>query len=457
MRIGLFGALVLIIMTAGAPLILAFDCNAISPANYNTCIEIKNSNLTDAEKDLIISNLDYTKKFFPYHNFVFNKNTNLVINSAPVGIQNYNGIFVKNAWMSIFAVMPSILYNNTLYVPNKTQVLTGFNYQIQTPTNYYSSGYPNTNNGDCQREYSLTQNTSENRVYVNNQYQGSGRLVELNISSDSQIKAVYSVNVAYSVTHYYWQRYCSRYRRGICIQYSYRCAYNYNEVKSDSIPITDYLNVKLFNNSLVGDVKTIYSYAENTKLEPNYTNSIELTFQDSYFKSYEFTYDINYSKAPYYVYTLKAENYKQEKINNIYKDGSSLILKNTNNCTIKAWDFFSSIQNFCFLEPKPINFSIKTDKLTYKANETIKISIFPKNISVNLTYANQTKQVMGNSSFIAEPLSNKITATYYIYQAEKVIFVQDREKFLVIWNFSIFGFLNYALYCVLRKCFGGFI
>lgn len=457
MEARLSGALALLLLIAGAPSVLAINCNGISQANYNTCMEIINSNITDMEKSLIISNLDYSEKFYPEHSFIYDKNTNLQISSAPDGVQYYNGIFVKNAWMSIFTTMPSVLYNNSLYVPAQTKVQTGFNYQIQTPSNYYSSGYPSTSQGDCKRIYTQTRNDAENKVYVNNNYQGSGKLVDVNINQDSQIKANYIINVAYSIDHYYWQRYCSRYSNGYCVRHSYRCAYDYNEIKSDSIPITDYLNVKSYNNSLTGDVRTILSYSESTKIEPNYSNSIELSFQDSYFKKYEFVYDVNYSKAPYYVYTLTAKNYKEEQISNILKDGNALIIKNANNCSIKGWDFFNTIQKSCFIGYNPIDFSVDTDRLTYIVNETINVSVYPQNISVNLTYGSQSKIVKGNSTFIAESLKNKVQATYGNFEAEKIIFVQDSDKFAIIRNLSFFGLLNYIIYAVLRKCFGGII
>jgi hypothetical protein len=457
MEARLSGALALLLLIAGAPSVLAITCNGISQANYDTCMEIINSNITDMEKSLIISNLDYSEKFYPEHSFIYDKNTNLQISSAPDGVQYYNGIFVRNAWMSIFTAMPSVLYNNSLYVPTQTKVQTGFNYQIQTPSNYYSSGYPSTSQGDCKRIYTLTRNDAENKVYVNNNYQGSGKLVQINVNQDSQIKANYLINVAYSIDHYYWQRYCSRYSNGYCVRHSYRCAYDYNEIKSDSIPITDYLNVKSYNNSLTGDVRTILSYSESTKIEPNFSNSIELSFQDSYFKKYEFVYDVNYSKAPYYVYTLTAKDYKEEQISNILKDGTALIVKNPNNCTINAWDFFNTIQKSCFIGYNPIDFSVDTDRLTYIVNETINVSVYPQNISVNLTYGSQSKLVKGNSTFIAESLKNKVQATYGNFETEKIIFVQDSDKFAIIRNLSFFGLLNYIVYAVLRKCFGGII
>jgi len=455
-RIRLWGALVLLVLVQ-APLILSLDCNAISQANYPTCMEILNSNLTQMEKEAIISNLEYGKKFYPDHQFIYGRNSALNIVSAPVGIQNYNGIFVRNAWMSIFTSMPSILYNNSLFVPNKTKVLTGFNYQIQTPSNYYSSGYPSTSQGDCKRIYTQTKNNAENKVYVNNNYQGSSKFVDTNINKDSEIKSIFSVNVAYQIDHYKWNKYCCRRSNGYCVKYCYSCDYRSRETQQDNIQITDVLPVKYYNNSLIGDLKTISTYSETTKFEPNYSNSFELSFQDSQFKFNQFIYTINYSKDPYFIYTLKAEDYNQEKITNILKDGKYLLVKNTNNCTIYAFDFFNSFQRTCFIESKNISFYIKTDKLGYLQNESILVSVYPQNLTVNLSYANKTRQITGNTTLKAEFLYNKITAQYETYETQRIINVSDQNRFALIWNFSLFGILNYLLYAILRKYLGGLI
>ena len=57
--------------------------------------------------------------------------------NGQLGVNKQQGIFVKDFWMSIFAVMPSVFYNNSLYVPNQTKLLTGYNYNVISPVNYY--------------------------------------------------------------------------------------------------------------------------------------------------------------------------------------------------------------------------------------------------------------------------------------------------------------------------------
>lgn len=453
--IGLFALLLLVAVQI--PFTYSATCSLVSPANYNTCLQILNTTLNDSDKDLLISNLDYQDKFFPNHQYIFNRNTNLVISTAPTGASLQQGIFAKDIWNSLFTTMPSVLYNNSLYVPNKSQVLTGFNVRYALPTNYYSSGYPNTNGGDCQRTYTLTKNLSENKVYVNNIYQQSGKLVNVSITQNSIIKSVFSVNISYSIDHYNWQRYCSKYWKGMCTQWSYRCRYNRNEVQSDNIQAIDQISVKYYNNSFFANLSTISSYSSNTNFNLNFSDSVKVKFTDASYNYDKYTYSINYSKAPYYILTLRADSYGNEQINNLYKNGNSLIVKNTNNCTLEAFDFFNYFNQSCYAEQKSINLTIKTDKLAYTLNDTIKVSVYPQNISVNLTYGNQTKLVKGNVSFTAERLANKIIAINGSSQAERVIFVQEENRFGLIYNFSIFGLLNYFIFAVLKRCFGGLV
>ena len=130
-----------VIILLQSPLVLAISCNSVSPANYDVCLEILNSELSEYEKEILISNLEYGNKFFPDHKFIFNSNEKIEVKSAPEGIETRNKQFIKNAWSDIFSLMPSVLYNDSLYVPDKTSVFTGFNYESEIPENYYSPNY----------------------------------------------------------------------------------------------------------------------------------------------------------------------------------------------------------------------------------------------------------------------------------------------------------------------------
>ena len=441
----------MLIILAQAPLLLAIDCNSISPVNYNICMEILNSNITEMEKGLLISNLDYPNQLYPNHNLVYDRNINLVIKEAPTNVPSQNGTFIKKAWMSIFAAMPSVLYNNSLYVPNKTSILCGFNYEIQIPQDYSSPGYPTTNNGDCRRINSLSKNISENKVFVNGIYQGSGRLVNAIINSDSNIKAEYNLLVEYSIYHYSWNKYCCKYRNRKCIKYCYSCNLNRNEKKQDKINISDNISVKYFPYNLSASIQIFPTSGQNAKFELNHSNSIELSFKDSQYSFYEFVYSINYSKDPYYVYTLKAQDYNQESQTNILKDGNIFLIKNYLECHLKSFDFFYSSESPCNLNGENFSFYITTNKLTYSPNETINIQIFPKNITVLLKYGNYTKEANGTSSFIANISENKISADYNGLYAQKIIFVSNGNRILFLSRLTFLAILIFMIYSYLSK------
>ena len=446
------GFVMILLILVQNPLISALNCNNVDLANYNECMNILNSGISDEEKSLLISNLEYSSKFFPDHDFIFQKNADLEINKVPEGVKIYNGDFVKNAWMSIFNAMPSVLYNNILYVPSKTEILTGFNYELDLPSNYRSSRYPKTSQGDCKRTYSLIDESDENRIYVNNKYFGEGDLVGIDITKDSEIKSKYEVNAKVKIRHYKWEKYCSSRRNdGSCRRYSRKCKYKSSEIKEDNIRITDNLGVNHYNNKLLADLKIISSYKDTVKLQTNFSNSVNIDFNNSKFEFSEFVYSINYSKPPYYVYTLKAEDYNQEKLENILKERENLVISNFKDCNIQAYDFFNVQKKTCNSKYENIDFQIKTDKLKYKFNEEIEVNIYPPNISVNVSYGDNIKEAIGKVSFNAKFFKNKISAEYKGQTSEKIIFISNKERFLIIWNLVIFALLNYLLYAVLRK------
>jgi len=447
----IIGIFALLFILVHIPFIFAIECNQADPTIRDTCKEILNLDLTLQEKEVLISNLEYSNKFFPDHEFVYQKNTNINVDNAPHGIQEYSGNFVQKAWMKIFTAMPSILYNGSFLTPESTQIKTGYNYKIVIPPNYYNS---RKRDGDtCRINYNLKQNTAINKVYVNGIYQGSGDLVNIKVNSDSEIKSIYEINVEVDIDYYEWDKYCARRRNGKCVDYEYKCKYDHDTTKRDNIKIIDTLNVKKYDNNPFANLELI----DNNKIRTNYSDSIEINLKDSSYAFNKFIYSINYSLDPYYVYTLKAEDYNQESIKNLYKQGSDLIVKDFSICNFKAFDFFNVIEKSCNLDYEDLNFYIKTNKLTYYPEDLIDIQIYPKDILVNLSYGNQSKLVKSSANFKADLAFNKITANYKNLHAEKVIFVKDKGKLNTIFNFSLFGFLNYAFYIALRKYFGGLI
>ncbi len=69
----------------------------------DACLDISGSDLTDSEKELLISNLEYENNLEPNHFLVYSKNTGLQIKNVPDGVQTFNDRYIENEWMKIFA------------------------------------------------------------------------------------------------------------------------------------------------------------------------------------------------------------------------------------------------------------------------------------------------------------------------------------------------------------------
>ena len=388
-KFSFFGALVLLILVQ-SPFIFSYSCNDTPNEIQETCLDIYNSDLNYSEKQLLISNLEYKNKFEPNHFLIYSRNSNIQIKDAPFGIQTYDDKYIQDAWMKIFTLMPSVIYQDALYVPKNTKVLIGFSFDFDKPIDYKSPRYRKTKNGDCRTRYRLLEKKEENKIYVNNIYQGQGKLVQITINQNSKVESVYKIKIKYDVNHYKWDRYCCKRRDGRCVKHCYDCDYNYDETKTGQITIKDSINVKIYENDLIANVLEITRVPYSTRLNLDYSDSVEVSFVDSKYNYYKYLFEFVNSFPPYNLLTLKATDYNLETSTNLFKEENSLIVNNIARCTIKGFDFFNELENRCLSKNDFIDLRIKTNKLKYYNGEEINVNIFPKNISVNLTYAGKS-------------------------------------------------------------------
>ena len=203
------------------------------------------------------------------------------------------------------------------------------------------------------------------------------------------------INLRYKIDHYVNKRYCRAYSHGRCVSYYYKCEFSYTDYKTDSLTISNQLNAKLYQNTLVTSFKITDKYNGITKgvlQSDNYTNLI-LSFNNSEYEYDLYIYSLNYS-LPYYALTIRAEPTENTNFNNIHVDRNNssfyFNVADNSNCKIQLNDFFSSKIFPCDLSFNEVNFSIRTDKTNYFDNSTIRVYISPDYILVNLTYTNKT-------------------------------------------------------------------
>lgn len=439
-KIALFIALAMLLPSA-----IAFNCNSLSGGDLAICNSIQDTNLSQTDKDLLISDVFNKNKTTPNFDFVYQWNTNLEIQNSPDG-KVYSSGSINDAWIKVISLMPSIIENNTLYSSNAGKLLTAYNYDYQLPSR--------TASGDCKTDYSLASKTEQLNVYINNNLIGHDKLTAFdNINQENlNFKAELVVNLEYKIDHYVTKRYCSSYdSNGKCIKYSYKCEFSYTDYKTDGLTISDQLNANLYQNTPISTFKIIDKYHGTTKgvLEAkNYTN-IVLSFNNSKYQDSKYIYSLNYS-LPYYVLTIKAEPIELVNFNNIYVDKQNsdfyFTVANTSNCNVQLNDFFNSEIFPCDLSFNKINFSIRTDKTNYFDNDSIKVYISPDSLPVNLTYANRTITAKNYADFKSVLYENKIYAKAGDNEQIVLVNVNKKEDFYTLWELFALFFIGYICY-----------
>jgi hypothetical protein len=441
--LALFTALTLLLPSA-----IAFNCNSLSGGDLAICNSIQNTNLSQSDKDLLISDIFNSNKTSPNFDFVYQWNTNLNISNSPDG-KIYSSGTIKSAWIKIIRLMPSIIENNTLYFSSIGKLLTAYSYNYQLPSGTVS--------GDCKTSYSLSSKTEQLNVYINNNLIGHDKLISFNnLNQDANFKSELVISIKYKIDHYKNKKYCSKYdSKGRCIKYSYRCEFSNSEYKTDILTISDQLSAKFYQNNPASTFKVIDKYSGITKgvLEAsNYTNLI-LSFNNSVYKYSKYIYSLNYS-LPYYSLTIKAEPVEITNFNNININQKNksiyFTVADASNCKIQLNDFFSSKIFPCDLSFNEINFSIKTDKINYFDNDTIKVYISPDNLQVNLTYANKTIITKNYTELKAVLYENKISAKIGDNEQETLVNVNKREDFNTLYLLCALFFVGYLCYKIIK-------
>lgn len=418
------------------PSVIAFNCNSLGGGDNYVCNQIQSTNLSSADKDLLISDIFNKNKTTPNFDFIYSWNINLQINSPPDNKYSSSGT-INNAWIKIISLMPSILENNTLYASSNGKLLTAYNFN-------YGSLPSGTEYRDCATYYSWSNQDSNLKVYLNNNLIGTDKISSYQIFNSPDnltFKAELSITAKYKVEHYRY-KWINNYRK---------CKYYSTEYRTDSLKLTDTLNATLYKNQINSSFKITNKYLNITQgvlQADNFTN-LKLSFNNSFYRETKYTYSLNYA-LPFYVLTIKAEPYKDIESSNIHidKSGNSFLftIKDTSNCKIQVYDFFNSITKDCDLNFNQTNFSIRTDKVNYFDNETIKVYIAPSNLKVNLTYANKTISVINYTELKTELYQNKIRASINNQEENAFINVTKKSDVDFLCNFGVLSFIFYFFY-----------
>ena len=339
-----------IIFLAMLPFVFAIDCDTTSNPDY--CDLVKSSGMNEVEKDKLYSTLLYSNSDYPDHEFIEKYNSEIIVSGPPENTPVHNSKQIKNAWLSFLSVFPSVYEDKVLYVNSTLKVLSQYNYEVEIPPNYHSSGFPETSNGDCQRTYQLVQNDASLVYYNNGISKGFGKFTSFDVE-DGVIKAELSIDTKIRVNHYRWRAY------KIGDQIIYKCEYSHTHYESDHLSLSEGKEIEVYRKKPSVEIKITNEFHNTTKgsyYAENFSY-FKLSFEDSHIIKKNYFYDLVFDKKPYHIAYLKANNISHVKQSNIYLANSTFFVKNTARCALFAYNHFHTISPECdlTLEQEEIN------------------------------------------------------------------------------------------------------
>lgn len=321
------------------PASLGFDCDYFSGYQKQECLELESTN------ESLISNLIYSGTYIPNHEFVKNYNSKIDITDAPEDTQKYSNGIIKNAWVSILYASPSVYYKK-LYVPENFNIRTEYDYKIQLPQNYYNNR--KSSGSTCKILYSLKNQNADLKVSTQDEFCNS-KECPFSITQDEDISARLDIQATRKEEHYRWYRYCCSYGDNGCTGYCYDCRYYRTKYNTDSLSISDNLDVYLYSHSPDVNVSITKASYDSYKADLNTDNqtNVFLKFKDSYYNEYQYEYSSEFIKYPTYLLRIKADKKQSSSLKNIIKTNNLLYVKNHSYCYLEYSDFFSNQEKMC--------------------------------------------------------------------------------------------------------------
>jgi len=374
-----------------------------------------NSDLTQAEKEELYEALTYVE--FPDHDYIQTHNNNINFNQAPNEVNTQSSTYIKNAWMKINSITPTVQIEDNLYHNGEGNIQLASNYNIQLPSR--------TERGDCKTKYSVSSASTSYTITDD----GNNIGYTFNKNNDLNLEAQFTITATIKVKHY------RQTERG--------CKYSHTETRTDQITIQDYQQVLYYNEPFNYDFEILDEAHNSYHGEFNTTSAFDLNFEDSTYqkRTYYYSYETNFE--PYSVLTVKAVPYEREFSQNININQNQFTVPNINNCEITLYNHFEQQIEECNTEYNETDIQLTTDQQYYNQGETINLTIEPDNIPVIINYNEIIEIATANTQLTANE-TGLITATYNSKTDSEMVFVQA-EQWSSFWNFGYFSTIIYIL------------
>ncbi|MEM3555677.1 MAG: hypothetical protein QXF56_03095 [Candidatus Micrarchaeia archaeon] len=247
----------------------------VNPSFFNmsdeTNIEIYNQNISAEEKFYLLIHNAFGNS--PLLQKTREYNLLLPFSCPPNETNLKSGAFVKDAWVRVIAVIPSIIDNESWALP-EGEVLTRYNYSVELPASA-SNSYP-----DCGAVYTLLDSAHNLSVYINDKNAGS-EIANYKINStELNVKAELSVFVNVKEDMYSSACYCCGEEE--CVMCC-SCEFQGSRNIAEQIVVSDSVRKKVYQLNASADLRMLSCPDEPLRtakgnLSVNFTPSVQSLF-----------------------------------------------------------------------------------------------------------------------------------------------------------------------------------
>ncbi len=434
------------------------DCRNLNLSDSNLCNLIQNSNFSEYEKKRVL--LDDLVKNVGQPPFTEAESWSQALNYAkypPDGIAQQSSSYIKNAWIAITGLNPSLVKpGNNTYVNDSGNVLLSYNFSFVVPRETFAS--------DCRTDYEVC-----GYDYILNAFNNGRQLARNGLAASFQsevqnnFSAVLSVNSEYLIHHYKLVKHCKR-----C---GWTCESSGDEDRTDALTVEAGKTALLEQPNLTARVfvDDFRNGLLDAWLKINRTQDydrVKLSIGNSWLEIQDSEYKLEYNLTPYNPLFV-ASNASTRPLQT--HELSILAMESGNesetihflapapelNCSLEITSHFQKIvtSDACFFnqtQQPVLNLTVVTAStasftaLALFTDNSTNSPLTSKNLS--FSYGNQTQSVQTNSEGIARATFNYSYGTNLVYVEFKTDFETKSARAYAVVPASSPDFLGIILF-----------
>jgi len=345
-RVTLRSLTAIALMLAATPFVTGFPCERTT--YVNDCTIVMQSALPDAEKlDVVAGMIDDTYAW----------NTQFIVHDLPEGTRIVNDGVVRNAWIRIFAVMPSAYQNETLLSPGYGTVVAKGAYTVEKPTG--------TERGDCKTTYPRLDHNSEIQHTLNDKAIGTGETARFNTTASMfDIHASLVIHTELTVKHYRLQRVGKR----------LVCAFSRTEIRKRTTTVTDSLRAVRHEPKITYSFNATKTYFGITQATFTAANQSWFRLQfgpETFYEEHTAALDPFFTLKPYYTLHYRVQPVVTVTHRNLRYDNNTFQITTPTACEITLGDLFQAHAYPCSTNSTTRTDSIEALHMTAVINTTL--------------------------------------------------------------------------------------